>query len=126
MPTGPLGVERPFTSGELIYVARYNVSEGIGVKMEDSEVRSEAERMMAQRIEQMTSIQEPGVDIQPAGFVVSTHVSTEGMDITDNGVDGVEFDNLKKAVDDSFKEAVDTNARRGKAIDMPGWEIQCK
>lgn len=126
MPTGPFGVERPFTSGELIYIARYNVDRGIGENLESQDVRSNAERIMAQRIEQQADLREPSVDLQPAGFVVSAHISTEGADITDNGVNGVRFDSLQEAVDNAFMEAVDENAGRGVGMDQPGWEITCK
>lgn len=121
MPTGPFGGPRPLADCELMYTARYNIASGIGTRLEGSQEREQAEKLIAQRIDENTDYREPAVKLNPAGWTLAVDVMLGSDELTPDG-----FSHLRSAVDDAVKQAVDENAKRGESIDMPEWSVRSK
>lgn len=125
MPTGPLGGPRPFADSELIYQARYNVTRGIGETLESDVVREPAERLIAQRIEDV-GFRDPSVKLSPGGSTLLVQIGLGNQNILASGSREKGLNALQEATDEGVLESVDDTADRGTAIDAPEWEITCK
>lgn len=126
MPTGPLGAPRPFAECELKYQARYNINRSIGTRLEKSHVKVNAERLIAQRIEDQVDFQKPIVQLHPAGFTLLVEVGLNDQRIVASGSRTQGLAELRGTVDNAVQESVDENAERGVGIDLPEWEISCE
>lgn len=121
MPTGPFGGPRPLIDCELMYTAKYNIDSGYGERLEGSEEREHAEKLIAQYIDDNTDYHEPAVKLNPAGWNLGVDVMLGSGELTPTG-----FSNLQSALDEAVKRTIDESAKRGESIDMPEWSIRCK
>lgn len=125
MPTGPLGTPRPFASCELIYQARYNIDRGIGVTLENDDIKRNAEKLIAQRVEDEVDFRNVSVKISPAGWAVLIEIGLADQEIVASGNRTQGLAELRGTVDNGVEANIDENAERGEAIDAPEWSIRC-